>query len=153
MTSQAMSSDTAIWITINAVLLTLLIALTIRLIKSRKKKESEEYIVARYGWTDIFNRMLENEGSVESIKRVFNVVIEDLVKTFKLNLRRSLTMREVVNKISLSLAPEQRKYLIKLYQIYESVRFGGVKPSIEHVDTFRQSLALLEELMGFKVVR
>ncbi len=153
MTSHSISSETAIWITINAILLTMLITLTIRLIRSRRRKRDEEYFVASYGWSDMLDRMLGNEGNSESIKRLFNIVVEDLAKTFGLNLKRSLTMREVVNKISLSLPPEQRKHLIQLYQIYEAARFGGMEPSVEQVNVFRRSLALLEDAIGFRVRR
>jgi len=146
----SITTETAFWITINAILLALFVALLIRYFKRiRRERIIREYPV-RYEWTRIFEETIMKGNAAEAISKTFKIVVEELAAYKGLNTSKSLTAREIVVKVSPTLSERARLKLVLLYKIYEPVRFGGCQPADEKVKEFRENLKELESMLRIR---
>ena len=139
-----LSPEAQLWITINAILITVIIILVIRLIKRRSPRPSYHPVRIPPKWVSIFDQLLRSEGPSRAITRTFIMILEDLSGRIGLSLKESLTSREALKIISSRLPREVEHCLSKLYNIYEPIRFGGKDVEVHNVEEFRKTLTILE---------
>jgi len=146
-------TETIFWITLNAILLVIFVTLLVRFLRKIRGRRIVEDELAISSWSHKFDILLRGMDDGEAVKQTFRMVLEDLALLNGLNSIKSLTSRELVVKLSSRLPQSARASLIKLYRIYEPIRFGGAKPDEGKVREFREALEKLELLLHPRLVR
>lgn len=141
-----LTTETIFWITLNTILLVFM-TLLIRFLRKIGKKRAVEDELTISSWSHKFDILLRGMDNGEAVKQTFKMVLEDLALLNGLNSMKSLTSRELVAKLSPRLSQGARASLIKLYRIYEPIRFSGAKPDEGKVREFREALEELELLL------
>jgi len=138
--------ETQFWITINLILIALIIILTINLVK-KGLKSTPSRTVFMDTWIPSFDYLSRMNGFSEAVIKVFNQVIEGLKEDMGLSLRKSLTARECLLIICSHLPDQTRHKLMRLYSIYEPIRFGGRTAEERDAQEFRKILLeLIKEI-------
>lgn len=145
------TEETALWITVNAILLTaffMLLARFLRRVRSGVRSEKER--PPQLSFVKVFDDLLREVGASEAIVRTFNLVLEEVSSIKGVKVSESLTARELVVRLSPMLSEVARLKLAQLYKIYEPVRFGGRAPDEGKVEEFREALNRLERALIFR---
>lgn len=139
-----LSPEAQFLIVVNAILLALIVALASNLIRRRRARKLEKSLTPlSASWISTLNYLLESRGPSEAIIATFNGVLDDLKSYLKLNLSSGSTPREAVLAICSRLSEGACQSLMRLYEVYEPVRFGGGSVRREDLDEFRRSLIKL----------
>jgi hypothetical protein len=139
-----LSLEAQFLIIINAILLVLIILLVLNLIRRRRaRKRQKSLIPLSTSWISTFDYLLKSRGPSEAIIETFNRVLEDLKSYLRLSLGSGLTPKEAVLTICSRLSEEAGQILMRLYEIYEPVRFGRESVRREDLEDFRRSLIKL----------
>ncbi|RLG07294.1 MAG: hypothetical protein DRN68_05600 [Thaumarchaeota archaeon] len=147
-----MTSDVIMWILVDAILAVIIISLISRLLRLAKRRRVGKTSERVVGWTTIFDQLLKRSDGSTAVKKTFKIILNDLERLTGLRLPRSLTAMEVVNKLCTRFPDEIGERLIKLYEIYEPVRFGGRNPDRGDVWEFRSNLNELEKILYREIV-
>jgi hypothetical protein len=139
-----LSPEAQFWIVINAILLTLIAILALNLIRKRRASKVEKSLTPlSISWISIFDYSLKSRSHGEAIITTFNKVLDDLKSYLKPSLSRGSTSRESVLAVCSRLPEGAGQSLMKLYKIYEPVRFGGRTVRSEDLNEFRRTLIKL----------
>ncbi|MCX8187879.1 MAG: DUF4129 domain-containing protein [Nitrososphaeria archaeon] len=147
----AISPEAQFWIILNAILLALIIMLVSRLVRRRIKRSETSISALQTYWISTFEQLMMTEASPTAIIAVFNQVLKDLKDYLGLSLKIGLTPRETLLAISSKLPEEIGLKLLKLYDIYEPIRFGGRAAGREDLEEFRKILiSLADEVLSWR---
>jgi len=138
--------DRIMWILIDVILAVIIISFTLRLLRFIKRRKVDKASEETVRWTVIFDRLLKENDDSTAVTDTFKIILNDLEELTKLKLSKSLTAMEVVNKLCAKFPDKVGERLIKLYKIYEPVRFGGRSPDREDIWEFRSKLDELEKI-------
>jgi len=135
-------SETALWLIVDAALAAAIVMLAARYVKKRRKKERNYWKKAPQldFLLEQFNAYLADGDRREAVIKTFNQLVDRLIVLSGGSLPVGLTQREIVSKISSNLTEDLREWLIKMYNIYEYVRFGNAPPSEDEVIVFGENL-------------
>lgn len=139
-----LSPEAQFWIIINAILLALITVLALNLIRKRRISRREEDIIPlSNSWISTLDYLLKVRDPREAIMVAFNKVLDDLRGYLKLSLSSGSTPKESVLAICSRLPEEAGQSLMRLYEIYEPVRFGGGNVGRDELDEFGRTLIKL----------
>jgi hypothetical protein len=139
-----LSPEAQFWVIINVILLALIATLTSNLIRRRRVGKLEKSLAPlSVSWISTLDHLLRSRGPSEAIIVTFNKVLDDLKGYLGLSLSRGSTSREAVLAICSRLSEGACQSLMRLYEIYEPVRFGGGSARREDLDEFRRTLIKL----------
>lgn len=149
-----LSVEAQFWIVLNAILLISIIILSLRIIKRRRSKgRAHSPTPPLISWISTFDYLIGGGTASTAIITVFNKILDDLKNYLGLNLKRGLTPREFLFTVSRQLPEDVGRGLMRLYEIYEPIRFGGRAARWEDVEEFRKTLIKLdEEFMSWRAV-
>jgi len=139
-----LSLEAQFLIVINAILLVLIVILVLNLIRRRRAMKHEKNLIPlSTSWISTFDYLLRSRGPNEAIIETFNRVLDDLKSYLRLSLSSGLTPKEAALTICSRLSEGASQVLMRLYEIYEPVRFGRESLKREDLDDFRRSLIKL----------
>lgn len=138
-----LSTETQFWLILNVILLTIIITLGMKLFRKRKLKTCHTPFSA--SWTTLFDDLTHSEGASKAITVTFSRVIGDLENHLGLGSSGSLTSREVLFLMRSKLGEDIMRDLMRLYEIYEPIRFGGKNAEEEDSEEFRRILIRLAD--------
>lgn len=144
-----LSVETQFWVVLNIMLLALIIILGFKLIRKRTRHVKASPVTLSTFWVSAFDHLAETKGCSEAIIVTFNKILDDFKDYFGLNLSRGSTQKETLAIISLKLPERARYNLMRLYDIYELIRFGGKHAEESSVSEFRETLIKLVSEIRF----
>ncbi|MEN2974327.1 MAG: hypothetical protein ABDH32_01965 [Candidatus Caldarchaeales archaeon] len=139
---QPIGPETALWITIDVILGSLAIYLFVRYIKLKRNARSNNYNpTPKLSYTVLdFRSYLERYGRKEAVISAFNEIVSGMVRVSGINIPKSFTMKEIVNKLNDKISRKDEMILYEMYDLYERVRFGDHEPSDEEIDSFTKRI-------------
>jgi hypothetical protein len=114
------------------------------LIRRRRARRFERSLTPlSASWVSTLDYLLRSRGPGEAIIAAFNKVLDDLKRYLGLSLSRGSTSKEAVLAICSRLSEGAGQSLMRLYEIYEPIKFGGESIRREDLDEFRRTLIKL----------
>lgn len=137
--------ETAFWITIDISLALLITFILTKYFKLRGAVREAEYKTSDrlMDFSMRFKEYILNFGGRKAIITIFNELIDNLAASNHIELKKSLTNREVLTILSSNLSRDASRLLHEMYGVYELARFGGYEPGGEEVERFSEMIELL----------
>lgn len=96
-------------------------------------------------------RNVERVGERRSIVDLYLILRERLIEKYELVIKKDMTEREVAEKIASRLGINIGKSFLKIYKVYERVRFSPYTPSYDEVKDILSLAKLLSKILGLRV--
>jgi len=140
--------ETAFWITIDVVLASLIIYTLIKYIKlKRRDSEAKHNLVIELSFAKKFKEYILNYGGRQTVITIFNKLIDSLVMSNPLDIKKNSTTREILTTRDSSLARNVKTLLHEMYNLFEVARFGDYGPNEVEINQFSKKLESFNKIL------
>jgi len=148
---QLIDLETALWITVDAALASLIIYTLFRYVKLKRRLNEAKRIASTelIDFTKKFKEYISNYGGRWAVITIFNELVNSLVVSNRLALQKNLTTREILSALDSNLSRNIKTLLNEMYNLYEAARFGSYEPDEMEIKQFNKKLELLNKIITY----
>nr|BAJ49221.1 hypothetical protein HGMM_F32B02C16 [Candidatus Caldarchaeum subterraneum] len=137
--------NVSFWLMLNIFLVAAIVSLVLvnqSRSKNKQPPNSSQQIITLKEEEELFKQLLQKGEKRDAVVKVFPQVFKKICKTANVE-TRGYTFREVLN--SGRIPQTYAAYLSSMYEVFEPVRYGEMKPTEETLAKFEESLHRLSE--------
>ncbi|MGQ9542768.1 MAG: hypothetical protein ACUVTM_01580 [Candidatus Bathyarchaeia archaeon] len=139
------SGETALWLTLNLILLSIILILLSKFLKRLKSMgRVVEEAAPTLKLCSVFDYILRMHGPKRALTDTFLLLLEAIASRVNVEIPKSLTSKEVMSRLRERLEGRFATLLDKMYALYEPTRFWSHHPTEHELAIFRAGLLTLD---------
>jgi len=152
---QLIDVETALWITVDTALASLIIYTLFRYVKLKRRLSEAKRIRSTelIDFAKKFKEYISNYGGRWAVITIFNELVNSLVVSNRLDIQKNLTTREILTALDSNLSRNIKTLLHEMYNLYEAARFGGYELNEIEINQFNKKLELLNKIITHEYSR